>query len=119
MKIRVLPASEFDRLKELGDGAAPDSTRSVVIVAEQGEKLVGRIFLVAPTHLEGPFIIPELRGTTLLSRLVEESEKVATNMGITWMFAYAASRKLEEYLDRLGYDKSPLTVWSKELSCRS
>lgn len=115
ISIEKLDPEDFKELANIGDGFTPNPETSVAIVARSGGKIIGRIFLLAPVHVEGPLVLDEYRGSTLLKRLVDRAESEAKDAGVTTLFAYGASEKLEEYLDRLGYTKRNLTVWSKEI----
>lgn len=112
--IETLPASDFQLLESVYEGFVPPGN-SIVIVARQRGEIVGRIFLMSPTHIEGPWVRNDLRGHILGKRLMDAAAEKAQELGITKLFAYAADEQLAGYLQRLGYDKEPFTVWSKEL----
>jgi Acetyltransferase (GNAT) family len=115
IKIERLHPSEFDLLKEVHDKFMPSPDKSVAVVARSGEAIIGRIFLMAPTHVEGPWIAPSWRGGPLFKRLVDAIEIEARSEGIKSLMAYAVDATMELYLERLGYTKLPMTVWAKEL----
>lgn len=115
--IRRLHASEFDLLKEIDDGYMPDPAKSIAMVAQRGSKLIGRIFLVAPSHAEGIWIDTDYRGGALGKQLVEALELEARSEGISKMFAYAVRPEMEHYIARrCGYARLPWVVLSKELT---
>jgi N-acetylglutamate synthase-like GNAT family acetyltransferase len=113
--IRRLAASEFPVLATIHEGYVPDPSISVALVFKQEGEIVGRVFLLAPTHVEGPWVREDLRGGLIGHRLMESAEQEAKSRGITKLFAYAADDKLANYLDRMGYQKQPFTVWAKEI----
>lgn len=115
MEVKRISPEEFDCLKQFPDGAVPDPQMSRVAVAKDGDKLAGRIFIVTPPHIEGPWVEPEYRGGTLLKRLTEWAEQEMREIGAKKVFAYGFSPELEDYLKRLGYTRQPITVWAKEL----
>lgn len=115
--IRRLHASEFDLLKEIDDGFMPDPSKSIAMVAQSGSRLVGRIFLVAPSHAEGIWIDGRYRGGELFKRMMEALELEARSEGISKMFAYSVKPEIEHYIARrCGYLKLPWTVLAKELT---
>jgi GNAT superfamily N-acetyltransferase len=110
-----LPNDEFSRLESFHDGAKPDPASSIAVVAQDGNEIIGRIFLVAPAHIEGPYIEEAHRGGTIAKRLVSVAATEARKCGITKLMAYGFSPELEDYLERLGFKKQPVTVWAKEI----
>jgi N-acetylglutamate synthase-like GNAT family acetyltransferase len=115
IEIRRLHPSEFDLLKGYADGFCPDAEKSVALVAENDTHIIGRIFLIAPVHCEGPHVDNAWRGGPLFKRLVDAAELEARSEGVNKLMAYAVDPTMEMYLKRLGYSKMDLTVWSKEL----
>jgi GNAT superfamily N-acetyltransferase len=107
MELRTLEASEYPVLCQVDDGFTPDPNHSIAIIAKDGEEIVGRIFLLSPVHLEGPWIREDRRGMTLAARLVAKAEQEAKACGVTKLFAYAANAEMVGYL---------VTVWAKELT---
>lgn len=115
IEVKRLHPSEFDLLKEVDDGFCPDSDKSVAVVAHNENKIIGRIFLVAPVHIEAPFVENAWRGGTVFKRLVDAIELEAKAEGLEKVLAYAANPQMELYISRLGYKKLPMTVWEKGL----
>lgn len=113
--ITRLRSDEFGRLKSIHDGFCPDFRSSIAIVAREQGEIVGRIFVLAPLHVEGPWIREDKRGSGLAARLIKRAEEEAQASGVVKVFAYAVSDEISDYLQRLGYSKEPWTVWSKEL----
>jgi N-acetylglutamate synthase-like GNAT family acetyltransferase len=117
--IRRLHASEFDLLKEVDDGFTPDPDKSIAMVAQNGSRIIARIFLVAPSHAEGIWIDSDYRGSKLGEQIVAALEIEARAEGITKMFAYAVKPEMEHYISRrCGYTRLPWVVLQKELTCR-
>lgn len=115
VQIHKLEAAEYPVLCQMDDGFKPDPQTSIALVAKQDGEFVGRIFLLAPVHLEGPWVRPDKRGGMVGKRLVDKAEEEARAIGVTKLFAFGSSEDLEDYLHRLGFKKQPLTVWAKEL----
>lgn len=86
-----------------------------MLIAKQGSEIVGRVFLMQPTHVEGPWVREDLRGGLVGARLMKEIVEEAKKCGISKVFAYATDEQLEDYLMRLGYTREPWSVWTKEV----
>lgn len=112
----TLSAEEFPVLASISDGVVPDPKSSRAILANDENGIAGRVFLMSPTHVEGPWVRGDLRGSTLLARLMFRAEQEAKDCGISKLFVYAANEELADYAKRLGYQKEPYTVWTKELT---
>lgn len=115
IKMRKLDESEYPRLAHVAEGYIPPADRSIVMIAENDGEITGRIILVSPTHIEGPWIRDDKRCGVIGMRLIEAAEREAKKIGIRTLFAYAVSSEIEDYLGRLGFGKKDLTVWSKEI----
>ena len=114
--VRRIEAHEWGKLKEFPDGIVPPFDKTAAIVAETPiGKWVGRIFLVAPVHLEGIWIDPSKRGNELMARLGHKAEEEAMKIGLKTLLAYGDGPEMEDYLERFGYKKLRWTVWQKEL----
>ena len=115
IEIARLDKSEFPVLKTIGEGFLPDPKISIALIAKDGNDIIGRIFLLAPTHIEGIWIKSGHRNRFLGKRLMDAAQSEAKRCGLTRLFAYGAYPETEEYLSRLGFKKEPLTVWAKDI----
>ena len=113
MEVRRLDPREFDLLEQ-GPHGAPDPLFTMAVGALEGGDLVGHIYLVALPHVEAPWIKEGHRGGTLLKRMEKELIEMSKEYGIDRVFAFAADDEKADYLKRLGYKKSNLTVWERE-----
>jgi N-acetylglutamate synthase-like GNAT family acetyltransferase len=113
--IERLPAEEFDSLLSIEEGYVPDPTKSIAVVAKKDGQIVGRMMLIAVAHVEAAWVHEDLRNGTILERMVKEIEKQAEQAGISTVFAYSETTEMDGYITRLGYEKSPLRVFRKEL----
>lgn len=113
--LRILPADEYGRLKDVADGICPDPKITRVLVAEQDGQIVGRTMLMAPTHIEGTWVREDQRGGFLGKRLLDGIEAEAKKTGISRLFAYAADVMVAHYLRRLGYQPVEVTVFYKDI----
>lgn len=91
---------------------------AIVLYAVEDEEIVGRQAYLLFPHLEGAWVRGDKRGTSLAFRLVREMEKTVAETGYPAVFAYALDTHPEVagYLERMGYSKLPLTVWTKPVS---
>ena len=86
-----------------------------MVVGKVGKEIVARTMLIRPFHVEGTWIAESFRHGTTGFRLLRKLEEEARKAGLTKMLAYAGEKRIEDYLERIGYKKSVLTVWEKEL----
>jgi predicted N-acetyltransferase YhbS len=114
-KIEKLEACDYPILATVHDGLVPDPKTTIAMIAREGDNVIGRVFLMAPVHVEGPWVDESKRGSTLGKRLMDAAEKEAKAIGIKTLMAYGADSVLENYLERLGYRNMNLSVWAKEL----
>jgi hypothetical protein len=104
-------------LSHIHDGFMPDPQNAIAVVAQaDSRELVGRVFIVAPAHVEGIYIRREYRDKTLMQRLVKEAEIQAKLCGLTQLLAFGKDEEMTDYINRLGYVKQPWTVSIKELT---
>lgn len=115
VEIQKLEAKDYSVLADIADGFIPEPHSSIVLVAVDGKEIIGRIFLLAPVHIEGPWIREDKRNAFLGKQLIESVEEQAKNAGITKLFAYGIDQKTEDYLKRLGFGKLRMSVWSKAI----
>jgi hypothetical protein len=119
IEIRRLHPSEFDLLKGVDDGFMPDPARSIALVAQNTTRILGRLFLMAPSHVEGIWLDPDWRGSNLFRDMMNAMELEARSEGISKLFAYSTRPEICHYLERrCDYAKLPWTVLAKELPCR-
>lgn len=98
------------------DEPAADPAKTITIIAEDERgHIVGRIMLVGVIHVEGIWIEPKWRGSTIMARLVKEAEREAKELGLTQVLVFGASPEMEGYISRLGYTQMPFTIWEKKL----
>jgi N-acetylglutamate synthase-like GNAT family acetyltransferase len=115
IEIARLHPNEFDLLESVDDGYKPSPEHSVAVVARNEHHIVGRVFLVSPCHVEGIFLERPWRNGTVMKRLVHAIELEARAEGITKIFCFAKDDQMADYIERLGYKPSLLTVYEKVL----
>jgi len=126
MSAQIQPQIEFvekvgaDAREADPDGIKwPDPVVSapIVVFAYEGDRVVGRSAILPVDCVEGTMIVEDKRGTSLAFRLLRRIEELYRANGRTHAIAFAHDDQPEvaEYLERVGYRKSPLTVYSKQL----
>lgn len=113
LSVERLAKQDFGQLAGIEEGYVPDPEKSIAVVARDNGNIVARMLLISPFHIEGTWIHPEHRGATLLKRMIALMESEARKSKMNTIFAYADNSTVEAYLSRLGYEKTPLTVWTK------
>lgn len=122
MSAQIKPAIELKVLT--GDDARnadPDGVKwpdgAPVVFAYEGDRVVGRSAILPVDVVEGTMVADDKRGTSLAFRLLRRVEGLYLQAGRTHAIAFAHNDQPEvgEYLERVGYEKSPLTVYSKQL----
>lgn len=117
IEVRKLESAEFPEVAEIAEGLRLEPEKSIVVVAKHKERIIGRLVLIAPTHIEGAWVHEDFRGQTVLKRMVECLENEARKSGIGKLFAYGTV-ETDGYLQRLGFARKPWTVWEKMLADR-
>lgn len=115
MEIRTLGSEDYDLLKGTpGEGfLTPDN--SLVMVAEEGGKVVGHLALINLMHLEGAWVDPSKRTEAVIQRLEEAVLAKAKESGLKYVHVYAPTVEHETFFQRRGWERLPLSVWAKEL----
>ena len=109
-----LDGSEAREVDPLGT-KWPDGTL-VLYAVEQGEIVGRQAYLLLP-HLEGSWVREDKRSSTIGYRLVKKMEEAVKESGYPVVFAYAldASPEVGEYLERMEYEKLPLSIYMKNV----
>jgi len=114
-EIRKLEDSEYPLLLGVEEGYCPDPKTSLAVVAEDGGKIVGRMLLISPAHIEGTWVAEEFRNGTTGIRMMTFMEAEARKLGLSKVFAYADNPTVVDYLVRLKYKWQPVLVLAKEI----
>jgi hypothetical protein len=116
IEIARLNPSGFDELKQVDDGFVPNPDHSIVVVARNEQRIIGRLFAMSPSHVEGVYIEERYRGGSLFKELMEAMEVELRAEKISKVLAYAVRPEIANYLERrCGYSKLSWTVMSKDL----
>ena len=113
--VERLPDEQFDSLMQVEEGYVPDPKASIVVVARFDGQIIGRMMLIGVKHVEGAWINDQFRSGVVLERMTQELEKHAREAGIKTVFAYSETHEMDGYITRLGYERSPLRVYRKDL----
>lgn len=113
--IERLPSEEFDSLLSIEEGYVPDPQRSIAVVAKHDGEIIGRMMLIAVAHVEAAWINERFRSGSILERMTKEIEDQARAAGIKTVFAYSETHEMDGYIERLGYARSALRVFRKEI----
>src|SRR5580700_10448204 len=114
--IRRLGQDEFQVLKEVHDGFAPDPACSIAMVAEDAGAVVARVIMVSVSHAEAIWIREDYRGGNIFKLLMDPLELEVKQEGIKKILAFCVKPEIEHYVvKRCGYKRLPWTVLAKEL----
>ena len=116
--IRILPAIEYIRLKDIEEGFIPNPDGSVVVVAEDEDgEICGRIMLVPFLHLDGIWLREDKRKGRVMIKMEKALVELMEDNDISGVQVDVYVTKMEEYLSRWGYEKSKIiSVFRKEFS---
>lgn len=119
IEIQRLHPSEFDLLKGYADGFCPDPEHSIAMVLRNDSRIIGRLFAVAPVHVEGVHIDIPWRGGTLFKDMMNAMELELKSENIKKVFAYAVRPEVGHYIEhRCGYKPLAWKIYEKEIPCR-
>lgn len=113
--VERLPAEEYNDLLSVEEGYRPDPEKSITVVAKHEGQIVGRMMLINLAHVEAAWVNERFRSGSILERMTREIEKEANKLGIKTIFVYSESHEMDDYIWRLGYQRSPLRVFRKDL----
>jgi hypothetical protein len=116
--VERLNPSEWDLLKSVDDGFTPNVDHSIAVVARNESQIIGRLFAVAPIHVEGVFVEPRYRGGTLFKDMMSAMELELKAEKVNKVFAYSVRPEIGHYIEqRCGYSPLAWKIYSKELTC--
>jgi hypothetical protein len=114
VNIRLLHPDEYHRLADhpsLGGLQLPSPDLAKIIIAEDGDTIVGYWSLIQVVHMEPIWIDPKYRGSTLAGRLWSAMCQVLDALQITVAYSFSASTEISGYLARLGLRPLPWQVF--------
>jgi len=113
-ELRIVTADQLAAFDLNGIATWPADTVGVLAI-EDGKAVVGQTAVLNLPIIEGTIVAEEKRGTPLLFRLIKRVEELYLELGKTYSWAMAATPEVEAYLERLGYSKVPVTLYTKNL----
>lgn len=117
IEIQRLHPSEFDLLKSYSDGFCPDPEHSIAMVLRNDSRIIGRLFAVAPIHVEGVHIDPPWRGGSLFKDMMSAMEIELRAENVKKVFAYAVKPEIGHYIEkRCGYKPLEWKVYERVLA---
>ena len=110
--IRELPPNEWGRLAghpAFNGMPLPDPAAAVILVAEDGDQIVGVHVTQLQLHLhaEPLWVAPERRGSLLAHRLFQTSLRSLDTCGPLAVYCFTESSTVAGYLERLGAQSLP------------
>ena len=110
MNARVLPPEEWHRLEPSGMPLIPGLRPAdvVVVVVEDGDRVVACMTVLRATHFEGLWIDPMARNLGTARTLLREAVTAAKRWTDDWVFAASADDNMRDILERIGAVRLPM-----------
>lgn len=108
MIVRPLPFEEWDRLEGLPilANGYPDPNTTMIIVAEHPEDgVVGVWSAVTPVYLEGLWIEPKHRNTTVAGRLLSTMKGLLKEMRVSRAYTLVQSAEVLKLAEKAGFER--------------
>jgi GNAT superfamily N-acetyltransferase len=100
----MLPSQEWDRLSQLSNLALPNSNQARIIIAEEGDKIVGVCVLELTIHL-GPLWVDEgYRSKGILQKLLKQARKLFPG-GLRGAVCFTDNPKVERFALACGWKR--------------
>ena len=114
-QIRVVTGPEMREIPQPDEVKWPED--SLFVCAFRDGQMVGRVGLIALPHIEGTWVAPEMRGTTLAARMFRRMEQEVKTLGRTHLLILLPEddKTLDGYVARVGYERLPVSMYAKEL----
>ncbi len=111
--VRRLPAQEWDRLLPLPFAARglPSPELTQVVVAEVDGEIVGVWAAMTAVHLDGLWVAPGHRGTTLAGRLLKEMKTLLAEYRISTVFTIISTEAVMALAYKAGFVRAPGDLW--------
>lgn len=110
---------ELNQLAEIEeDPIKPYPPECTILAAFDNKGLAARTLLIQLPHIEGTWVREDLRKGRVGYKLIKEMETTLLSAGRSHIFAFSETtdETISSYMERLGYSKMPLTIWSKNLT---
>lgn len=113
MTTRVLPYEDWSRLDEtdLASHWRTLPSGSVIIVAEDGGRIVGTWALLQAFHVEGLWVDPGYRRTGVAARrLIAAMRQIVKSYGVEMVFTMAQTDEIRSAIDAFGGSQLNVTT---------
>lgn len=121
MRSRILPAEEWDRIKQTPVMLFPytdPSKMDVVVVEDEGE-IVACMMVLKATHLEGLWVAPERRKKAGVVRALMRQVVALLNVrGEKWVFGGAEHDQMRGFIQRHNGIPVPMDLYALVLGER-
>lgn len=110
MTIRELPFEEWDKLEGLPfvQNGLPDPSGTRLLVAETPDgQIVGTWALMSVVFLEGMWVHPDHRKTTVTGRLVQGMKRFLHELGVYQSFTMTQTDEVRELAYKAGFQAVP------------
>ena len=114
-ELRIVTADQLAALDMNGVQQWPVDTIGVLAIEDE-TSVVGQTAILNLPVIEGTTVADDKKGGTLAYRLIKRVEELYRELGKTHAMALAASPEVEGYLERVGYKKLPVVLYTKELN---
>lgn len=106
-----------EKAREIDPEGIPWPPESHVLFVYEDGRLIGRSSISFMPVIEGTLIEPDKRNGTIATRIMREVEQRYLAFGKAVAMAFIPDEKPEigTYLERLGFEKMPLTFYKKNL----
>lgn len=115
---RILPPEEWPKLldRTFRETGLPDPNLCTVLVVETplGE-IVGTWIAITAVHLEGLWVDPAHRGTSVASRLLKGMTSILQEAGILASFTLISDPQVAALASKAGFTRYPADTWVLQL----
>lgn len=115
---RLLPVEEWDRLLvyPFATNGLPNPDFTMILVAEDGAgEIVGIWAVMTAVHLDGLWVHPEHRGTSIAGRLLTEMKAVLRRYKLWLSFTIVSDPAVMVLAHKAGFVRAPGDLWMLNL----
>ena len=115
--VRVLPVEEWPRVAHLpfATNGLPDPQLALILVAEEAGEIVGIWSALTAVHLDGLWVSPEARGTTVAARLLRGMKALLTTKAIPVSFTMISAPEVAILAYKAGFTRYPGDLYMLQL----
>ncbi len=112
--VRRLPVAEWDRLRPLpfaAHGLPPPELTIVVVAEDAAGEIVGLWAAMTAVHLDGLWVTPGHRGTTIAGRLLKAMKAVLAEHAVVRAFTVISDGAVMALAHKAGFVRAPGDLW--------